>query len=103
MSMPMIGVWAMAGASSILRALSGDAGEGLTEEGVLVRRGDDFELLRGGVVAEPAPAGALDCGGGCVELLLQACDVIGVSKGVRWFPLDESTDEVGRMNIRQKD
>ena len=78
-------------------------GQGLTEEGVLVRRGDDLELLRGGVVAEPAPAGALDCGGGCVELLLQACDVIGVSNGARSVQPDESTDEVGRMSIRQKE
>ena len=78
-------------------------GQGLTEEGVLVRRGDDLELLRGGVVAEPAPAGALDCGGGCVELLLQACDVIGVSNCTREFPPDKSTGEVGRNNIRQKE
>ena len=48
----------------------------LTEERVLVRRSDDLELLRGRVVAEPAPAGALDCRGGCVELLLQACEII---------------------------
>ena len=41
------------------------------EERVLVRGRDNFELLRLGVVSEPAPAGALDASGDGVHLLLE--------------------------------
>ena len=41
----------------------------LTEERVLVSGGDNLELLGAGVIAEPAPAGALNARSGGVELL----------------------------------
>ena len=51
-----------------------DADDGdVGEERVLVRGRDDFELLRHGVVREPAPAGALDAGRRGVHLLLERC------------------------------
>lgn len=42
-----------------------------TDEGVLVGGRGDLEVFGGRVVAEPAPAGALDAEGGGVELLLE--------------------------------
>lgn len=47
----------------------------VAKERVLVRSGDDLELLGIRVVAEPAPAGALDGGGDGVELLLERCRI----------------------------
>ena len=51
-----------------------DADDGdVRQERVLVGGGDDLELLGVGVVAEPAPAGALDGGGDGVHFLLERC------------------------------
>ena len=49
-----------------------DADDGdVGEKWVLVRGGDDLELLGVSVVPEPTPAGALDAGGDGVHLLLE--------------------------------
>ena len=49
-----------------------DADDGdVAEERVLVGGGDDLELLGVGVIAEPAPARALDGRGDSVHLLLE--------------------------------
>ena len=49
-----------------------DADDGdVAEERVLVRGGDDLEFLGVGVIAEPAPARALDARGDGVHLLLE--------------------------------
>ena len=51
-----------------------DADDGdVREERVLVCGRHDLELLRHGVVPEPAPAGALDAGRRPVHLLLERC------------------------------
>ena len=49
-----------------------DADDGdVAEERVLVRGGDDLELLGVGIIAEPAPARALDGRGDSIHLLLE--------------------------------
>lgn len=47
---------------------------GVGQEGVLVGSGDDLETLGLGVVAEPAPAGALDGGSLGVHLVDELVD-----------------------------
>ena len=64
----------------------------LTQERILVRRGDDFKLLGLGVVSEPAPSRALDAEGLSGEVRLEGIEgpEVGVD-GIRQLARLEGT------------